>query len=273
MKKIILCLLSLACISCSSTKVFNSKDIKFVNVTSKENRSPVFYKEYKIKKTGRVIASIDTSNDTSKEKLSDKNAYFLSLYSQYKSLVKLTKQQNELNVCPQFHHEILSANVSVRDLRSIVSEDYKSLMKNPYAVVSNPSLSLNYRGQNVYSYLEKRNMWNKAHSVVKSALIEHNKLNLSELNQLCEEGSSEGFYAYKNMVSFYSTNNFANSSKSMPAFLKIPVLANMLILNNYSKSVSVYEKDLISSLNISWFSNYLDDLKKENPNKEYLSKR
>ncbi len=253
--------------SCSSKSIVTDSNIKSVKVTSKEERSTVFYRDYDYKDIKRSIASVDALED----RLSDKNTYFLSLYSQYKSLNKLTNQENKLNVCPQFHNEILSAGIKVHKLSKVDSKNFKSYMKNPYAVVSNPSLSLNYEGQNVYTYLSRKNMWNKAHSVIENALINHNKLNLSELNQLCETGGSEGFHAYKNMVSFYSSNSFARSRESMPAFLKIPVLANMLILNNYTRSLSSYEKGLISSLNISWFSNYLYDLKKDSET-EYLTK-
>lgn len=267
MTKLITFFTFLALVSCSSLDRANVTDIESVKVTSKEDRSRVFFRPYTPKVANRSIASIKSEKD-----LSHKNAYFLSLYSQYKTISKLTHTKSELNVCPQFHNEILSTNIKANDVVSINSSSLKNLMTNPYAVVQNPSLSLNYKGTNVYNYLTKKNVWNKANKVIKKALVSHNKLNLNELNQLCETGASEGFYAFQNMVSYYSTNSFAYSKQSMPAFLKIPVVANILILNNYSKKISSYESEVISSLNISWFSNYLNDLKKDS-NKEYLSLR
>lgn len=267
MTKLLSFLTIIALVSCSSLDKANTVDIESVKVTSKEERSRVFFRPYTPKVSTRSIASVKNETD-----LSDKNAYFLSLYSQYKTMSKLTHTKEELNVCPQFHNEILSADIKANEVVSLNNSSFKNLMTNPYAVVQNPSLSLNYKGTNVYNYLTSKKVWNKANRVVKKALISHNDLNLKELNQLCETGSSEGFYAFKNMVSYYSTNSFAYSKQSMPAFLKIPVVANILILNNYSKKISSYESNVISSLNISWFSSYLNDLKRDS-NKEYLSLR
>lgn len=254
-------------VSCSSSNVKKMVNIKSVKSTSKEDRSIIFYRPYTPKTINRSIASVDVEKS-----LSDKNMYFLSLYSQYKTIAKLTQTTAASFICPQFHNEILNTTIKANDVVNVLNSKPQSLMRNPYAVVKNPSLSLNYKGTNVYDYLNSKNIWNKANKVIIKALTGHNDLNLKELNQLCESGSSEGFYAFKNMVSYYSTNSFAYSHQSMPAFLKIPVVANILILNNYSKAISPFEKEVINSLNISWFSSYLEELKKDSP-KEYLSLR
>ena len=257
-------------VSCATQNKLSFKHVKSVKVTSKEERSVLYFKDYTPKKVSRKIASIKKTD----EQMSDANSYFFSLYSQYRTINKLTNTKDELNICPQFHNEIILSKIKASTINASDNINYRKFQSTPYSVITHPSLALNYKSEKVFEYLSEKGLWGNAKEVVKSALSEHNKLNLSELKSLCESGFSEGLYAYKNMVSFYSSNTFAFSKKSMPAFLKIPVLANMLILHNFTDGMNNYEDNVITSLNITWFKSYLDDLKSQvDDKKKYLSLR
>ena len=270
MKNIYLLFTATLIVSCATKSQLNLKDVKSVKVTSKEDRSVLYFKDYTPKKISRKIASIKKID----EQMSDANSYFFSLYSQYRTINKLTHTKDELNICPQFHNEIIISKIKNSSVTAHDNINYRKFQSTPYSVITHPSLALNYKNEKVFEYLSEKGLWANAKEVVKSALIEHNQLNLLELKSLCESGFSEGFYAYKNMVSYYSSNTFAFSKKSMPAFLKIPVLANMLILHNFTDGINNYEDNVITSLNISWFKSYLDDLKSEvDDEKKYLSLR
>ncbi|MCT4641277.1 MAG: hypothetical protein N4A33_03200 [Bacteriovoracaceae bacterium] len=265
MKVLLACFITLLISSCSQTSSVVRKTSKVNFVTQKSGK--IFFKKHITKKmTFRKIASV--------QNLNSKDSYFLSLYSQFYKINKLVSVNDSLGPCPQFHSKLLSFNVESNEQASLDKVNYAKVKENQDELVSLNVLGLNYRGADLYSYLENRNKWNKADRYVKKALMFHNKNNKKELQLLCETGRSDGLYAFQNMVSYYSQKDFSYSTKSMPAVAKIPVVTNMIILSTYLSRINSYEKEVLKQLNIGWMYNYLDELQKDSENKGYyISKR
>lgn len=253
-------------LSCASSV---EKKVNLKSVSIPDKNFSVYYQDHFIKNRSRSIASV------SYESLSIENKYFLTLYNQFNRINKITNSNISIKACPQFHHQLVTAKKEKVRTIPFSSINFHIYKENPKSLIHNPSLGLNYGSDLVYSYLSKKNMWSKANKVVKVALKKHNESNLREIKELCESGFSKGFYAYQNMVKFYNHKSFSYSKRSMPAFLKIPVLANILVLSNYSQNYSVYEQEVLSSLNIDWFKDYIKEIKsfKSGVSFDYYSQR
>lgn len=174
--------------------------------------------------------------DASEEK-STRRVYFTSLYHQYLTLGDYLGRQRDVVSCPQFHHD------------KIATDSY-----------SIPKVSI-YKKPQVES--EGRDFFPELAFNQKFSLKDYHDELKSEINDLCEEGLSDNFYKFDNLVTHYAGNReFHSRPGAMESVLKIPVFANFYLLKMVaSRSGYVFthpeEKRFIELTQTHWFENYV----------------
>lgn len=211
-------------------------------------------KDYKVESPSRKIAS------TSKfENLGNREIYFSHLYSQYKHFQNLTGKGDEIKSCPAFHQVLLSTNIK-NDLKEewLIYSDQEAI-KGKNSLAFYPELNLPIKNGKVVDYVTSKN----SQSLILEALTEYNKNNEEELLTLCETGFSSNYYIYENIVSYYSQDKaFITSDKAMEAFVKVPLVANAILLDRLQRNKAhgdelALEESSLNRLGATWFRGYL----------------
>lgn len=188
----------------------------------------------KVQKTvSRVPASLEVEDVNGK---SPRRVYFSALYHQYLTLGQYLGKKANVTSCPQFHHDKVETDSSVF----------------PKVIVYQSS-SVEEEGRDYFPELA----FNKDFS-----LRDYHKTIKEELDILCEDGDSDNFYKFDNLVTHYSQKkSFHQDPKAMASVLKIPVFANFYLVKmlqipgmNFS---SPEEKQFIKLTNTYWFENYV----------------
>jgi len=186
------------------------------------------------KSEGRAPASIKL---VAKEQKSPRRVYFSALYYQY---LTLGNQESVINSCPQFHHDKLETDAQQTPKFSM----YK---------VS----SIDKEGQDFFPELA----FDK-----KFSLKDYHQSIREELDILCEEGVSDNFYKFDNLVTHYANKpSFHMSKTAMESVLKIPVFANFYLIKMIKVSPEPMfpeEKRLIEMTHTSWFEKYVVEASK-----------
>lgn len=233
------------------------KSIKGTRISSHTNDQPNFYYlKYRPQMASRAPASFE------QEKFSNKEVYFLGLWQQKKKMENLLGKVSN-NVCPAFHNLLLETE----DDRSIQSSNI-SLNRNWNKIfesqnpIANPVMVLRSSGGDDLISVYRSNGSIQSDEVVE-ALEEFYENSQSEVEQLCDTGSSEGYYVFQNMVEYYSNPSFMKSEKALKALLKITPVANYYVLKSLASSNGFVKADKFESLalkklNASWFNNYLE---------------
>jgi len=168
---------------------------------------------------------------------SNRRIYFTTLYHQYKTLARAVQSKADLDSCPQFHHDKI--NVDEHPLEQI---QWFSKFKNekhhdflfPEAIFKNQSAVMSYFGS-----------------------IE------TEVKELCENGYSDNFYKFDNLVVYHTgKNDFHQKVSSMKAVLKIPIFANFYLLKMMRNPFERLEESselssFIEKSNTFWFKEYV----------------
>ncbi len=186
------------------------------------------------KVSGRTPASTPLSVD---EEKSPRRTYFVTLYHQYLTFSHYLGKENDLNSCPQFHHDKLETEA--------INVPKVSLYKNAGAVESGKAYfpEVVFRG--------------------KFSLEDYHADLSSELVTLCEVGVSDNFYKFDNLITHYADKaSFHKNAKAMASVLKIPVFANFYLLKmmdtekrqNFSHPE---EKRFIELTKTHWFPEYI----------------
>ena len=196
--------------------------------------------------SGRTIASI--KSDSKKKAASDysnKRLYFLTLYTQYNQLNKLTSSASpEIKVCPNFHSSLVEhknkfpnyknnkVDVDWNYLRDVVS-------KNPNSEGSQPVLSLPISKGTVRPKVKDvvaNDSSNFDSDVVQEAFDTHVLKTYSELIELCEYGKSDNYYAYENLVTHVKKKNLNANSGNMGILLKTTLYSNEALIRSLKKA-------------------------------------
>jgi hypothetical protein len=163
---------------------------------------------------------------TEVERKSPRRVYFSALFYQYLTLAAQLEKKSAVEVCPQFHHDKLE-----------VQESFV------------PSVSSLYTPEMIFtSQFSLQDYF---------ATIE------SEISLLCEEGLSDNYYKFDNLITHFAPReDFHRRPDSMPALLKIPVFANYYLLKMLKAPqagpyVHPYEKEIISLGRTYWFERYV----------------
>lgn len=167
---------------------------------------------------------------------SPRRVYFSALYHQYLTLGQYLGKKPTLKFCPQFHHDKVETDGSTF----------------PKVMVYQTS-NVGEEGRDYFPELA----FNKNFS-----LRDYHKVIREELETLCDEGLSDNYYKFDNLVTHYSNKkSFHKDPKAMASVLKIPVFANFYLVKmlqipgmNFS---SQEEKKFIKLTNTYWFENYV----------------
>lgn len=184
--------------------------------------------------SGRTPASVELSVEEDK---STRRVYFSSLYHQYLALGTQVEEKTEIAFCPQFHHDKVDAD--------------------RYAI---PALSL-YRPAHV---LKEGKAFFPELAFSGGVTLKDYLADLrSEIEVLCEEGVSDNFYKFDNLVTHYAHDkSFHRKPKAMESVLKIPVFANFYLIKMMSTQHGVAfihpeEAKFIELTQTFWFRDYV----------------
>ena len=270
--------------SCASNyrppESFGEKMGRYQSKTKRSNDIP---KTYALDINYKDIKRKPASVETGKKMMNYNNSslYFLSLYTQFKQIQKLSeKQAKTLKNCPRFHGEFLQADSNglnyVEGKVSFSLQD-KNLLYDQNFLAKNPALlmplSESKDSITVREKLEKGDL-SKINQIIEDALLVQQIKILNELEELCEDGTSENFYAYQNLIIYINNRDLKPSKESVETLLKTSLFYNMALIESLkantiksSRSISsVKESDAIHNqllyrMKADWASSYLENLK------------
>lgn len=259
--------------SCAQVELvnINSKHVKRIDKSSEDRRPNYYVLDFDPSKAQRKIASVENEND----KFSNKQVYFFTLLQQYKTLNSIINISDKELSCPKFHNDLLSYGpmISVQKSSYSLDHNYSQVLSNEKLLATYPIMALPYQKQaDVYSYYKTHQK--NLSSVIVQAISDYNNKNFVELKELCEKGSSDGYYIYENFVNIYGPNINHNEVK-LEAILNIPVFSNMLLLDSFKVSqfegINIFNDKVLNRSNLGWFKNYLYELRKIRNNESKLS--
>lgn len=193
-----------------------------------------------------LLQSVQTANVARKpaslkaENLDEKSpgrVYFSSLYYQYLTLSQYLHSDSKIESCPAFHHD------------KIETEE-RQVSKVTLYKASHIDLA----GKNYFPELA----FNKQFS-----LSDHFEGLHQELATLCEEGISDNYYKFDNLVTYYADKkDFHTRPGAMAAVLKIPVFANYYLVKMLDARNGVIENHpeetrFIRMTQTHWFGHYV----------------
>lgn len=185
-----------------------------------------------VQASGRFPASLgEQNNDVPSRRL-----YFSVLYKQYKMLNAHFESSNDVKFCPQFHSEKISADSSF--------EGHIFVQK-----------QINEQAQSSFF---PEHVFQGDHS-----FKDYHETIYSELLTLCEEGVSENFYKFDNLLTYHANRmDFHKNPLAMDALLKIPVFANFYLLRMIQSEAlpfphSSEDRSLIQVTQTHWFERYV----------------
>lgn len=186
---------------------------------------------------------------------STRRVYFTTLYHQYLTLGSYYQRGSDIEFCPQFHHD-----------------------KTETDAIAVPKLSL-YRSTHIEE--EGKDFFPELAFSGKHSLNEYYQGIKNELLVLCEEGVSDNFYKFDNLVTHYADNqSFHHRPKAMESVLKIPVFANFYLVKMMSAHHGVdhsypEETRFIELTQTHWFKKYVKVASSMRPSfiKNKVSKR
>lgn len=184
--------------------------------------------------SSRAPASLD---DELTQK-SPRRVYFSALYHQYLTLGQHLGKKTDIKSCPQFHHDKLETDSSLLPKVSFTQ-----------------STDVDSEGKDYFPELA----FNKDFS-----LRDYHKTVKAEIQILCEDGDSDNYYKFDNLVTHYSTKkSFHQDPKAMASVLKIPVFANFYLVKMLEipglQYTSPEEKRFIQLTQTHWFENYVTE--------------
>lgn len=187
-------------------------------------------------KIDRTPASIEFSAEEDK---SFRRIYFSSLYHQYVTLGQHTSSENQIKFCPQFHHDKVEA------------DSY-----NVPQIILYKKSSVGVKEKEYFPEL----VFNKNFS-----LKDYERTIQKELETLCEEGVSDNYYKFDNLITHHSSRSaFHKKPGAMESVLKIPIFANyylirMLETKNEVAFTHPNEKHFINLTRTHWFERYVSE--------------
>jgi len=195
------------------------------------------YAEELVERVQKVAVRAPASELSAKEEKSPRRTYFVTLYHQYLTFSQYLGKQNDLAFCPQFHHDKIETEA--------FSVPKVSFYKNP---------KVDENGRAYFPEIVFRGNFS----------IEDYHADLSqELATLCEDGISDNFYKFDNLITHYADKaEFHKNSKAMASVLKIPVFANFYLLKMMNPEKKQHfshpeEKRFIELTRTHWFPEYI----------------
>lgn len=174
-----------------------------------------------------------------KEGKSPRRVYFTALYHQYLTVTDHLDEKPELTSCPQFHHDKVETDAAVI-----------------------PKMSL---FKNIKVESSDKGYFPELAFTKKFSLKDHHAAIKNEINVLCEEGVSDNYYKFDNLITHYaSKRSFHQRPDSMKSVLKIPVFANYYLLKMLQAPHSISfvhpeERKVILMTQTHWFERYVNE--------------
>lgn len=268
-----------------STTINNEQDksLERINISQKSYSRPDFYiGDIQNISAGRSIASVDNTksiNNRESEKfakLSNRQVYFLAMYKQYKELSHVLGLDAQISSCPSFHNVILDNSESLKLSDSQLSKNIELsyVKEDPKLLSSYPVMALPYSSdQDLYTKLVNSE-FTDSKVYLDVALGNYHQTQKREVEVLCDKGVSAGYYIYENLVTYFKSDNSLHSSvEGLKALLKVPVIANMVILDNMNNDdytfnqSSILEDGLLERSKSTWFKKYLLNLNRSRKSK------
>lgn len=166
---------------------------------------------------------------------SPRRVYFSALYHQY---LTLTQPQAEAPIesCPQFHHD--KVETDEKTLPQVTF--YKPSKVAPEGAAYFPELAFSK----------------------KFSLKDYVATVREELDVLCDEGVSDNFFKFDNLVTNYADKkSFHSRPEAMVAILKIPVFANFYLVHMLNSHPTPFtnaaEARIIELTQTYWFDHYV----------------
>ena len=184
--------------------------------------------------TSRAPASMDINEVEGK---SPRRVYFSALYHQYLTLSQHLDQKTELTSCPQLHHDKIETEASMIPSFSLLKASAVGAASKEFF----PETAFNRRFsiKDYYQHIG------------------------AEIAVLCEEGVSDNYYKFDNLVTHYAgKKSFHSRVDAMKSVLKIPVFANYYLLKMLRPPhtlafVHPEEKRVITMTQTQWFEQYV----------------
>lgn len=229
-KSLVLLVVSFLGVSCSHIAE-KQKVVKFPY----EESLLTSIQEKEMMRTPLLTPETEEKDDTK----SARRVYFSALYYQYLTLGKHLGKPSEINSCPQFHHDKVETDSSA--LPEVLMFKASHIQK---------------EGRGYFPELA----FNKNFS-----LGDHHEGMKDELDVLCDEGVSDNFYKFDNLVTHYAAKkSFHQNRKSMEAVLKIPVFANFYLVKMLQgtslkkQAIHPDESRFIKMTKTLWFDQYVN---------------
>jgi hypothetical protein len=189
------------------------------------------------KKAWRSPANIEFTQDM--EGKSPRRVYFSALYHQYLTLGNHLGETAELTSCPQFHHDKIETDAYLLPKFTLTSNSKIEMESSEYfpELVFNKNFSLSH----------------------------HHQALSDEIAILCEEGVSDNFFKFDNLITHYANkSSFHKKTDSMKSVLKIPVFANYYLIKMLQSPhshnvIHPEEKRFISMTQTHWFEKYVTE--------------
>jgi hypothetical protein len=173
------------------------------------------------------------------ESASNRRLYFSILYQQYKMLSSHLGTSTSIKFCPQFHTERVNAD----------------------AVSKTDFLIQGYKIDSVQNSFFPEQIFQGGFS-----FHDYQQNIQEELVTLCDEGVSDNFYKFDNLMTYHvnRTDFHKGGSQSMEALLKIPIYANFYLFRMIQAQTLPYphnaaEKNLINVSHVHWFEQYVNE--------------
>jgi hypothetical protein len=183
----------------------------------------------------RAPASLEINEIEGK---SPRRVYFSALYHQYLTLGQHLDNRTQLTSCPQFHHDKIETEASMIPSFSLFKASSVGAGEKEYF----PETAFN-RDFSIKDYYQHIG---------------------SEIAVLCEEGVSDNYYKFDNLITHYAQKkSFHSRPDAMKSVLKIPVFANYYLLKMLQSPhtltfVHPEEKRVISMTQTHWFEKYVN---------------
>lgn len=273
--------------ACAGHETYEEKMSRYSPKHVQGNNSvpKITLKEFQFKKSEGKHSN--TKSVSEESTLSNKKLYFITLFNQYESLKKIAPESDapSFNICPNFHNALIDYKKKPHNFSeyenkfSYTPEKFNNLKY----VSTHPEfflpISEDENSKNILAIFSKeKNITDEMmDQTLKNALGVHLKKMHSELHELCENGTSDNYYIYENLITHIKNNEFKPLPQNMNALLKTTVFYNMALLTSLlnrkpptpSRGIAslapknpapLDSSELLERLNVSWASEYYQEL-------------
>jgi hypothetical protein len=240
-KIISLAILLTACSGYRKPESIESKMARFKQRSINQNQTPKVKASefYGVKNRAPASTKVTVENTVD---YSNKKLYFLTLFNQYESLKKFSKNHSapKINLCPNFHtsllkHQVHGVNENSNHLNTHSYNFDQAKLSDPGYASMYPELFLpvteNSLRPRVIDVIGKKNGSGK--NYISQAIQIHLSKTYKELTELCEYGSSDNYYAFENLITETvksSRYKLTSNSDSMSVLLKTTLYFNQALI-------------------------------------------